>query len=285
MKIYSIFISLILFLFLPEFSNCQIKFYDYSPDTVITVYENGTSDSAYFSVDLNGDSIDDIRFRLSYKYDFASPSYNEDFFVSVNSINEQNKFGQIVVQTGPCNLEGFSSGDTIGNNTIWNPHSYSYLLFHWCQEWVSCNEFSTYRYLAFTDTINSDCHFGWILLRTYTYLAAPPEISYVSLVVKEFAYNKDPGYGIIAGDTMASIPVSIDNPLLSNEPIYYPNPTSGKLYIKESVYEKIEIFNLIGNVILESKNNEIDLTEYPDGLYFIRFYYEEKLITGKIIKK
>lgn len=144
--------------------------------------------------------------------------------------------------------------------------------------------FSESHYLAFTDTINGEFHYGWILLiitiHDLSYLR------YVRLVVNEFAYNTDPGYSIIAGDTISSInPLSIVNPLLLNEPNYYPNPTSGKLNIKTTEYDKIEIINSMGKVISETKNNEIDLSQYPAGLYFIRFYCREKSITGKIIKK
>lgn len=131
MKTNSIFISLILFLFLPEFSNCQIEFYDYSPDTVITVYGNevyGTeyADDAYFLIDLNGDSIDDIRFRLFYGYRYDPPRYEyRTYVVTVKSINEKNSFG--VVEPPMPFLKGFSSGDTIDNNIIWGNYSSNYL--------------------------------------------------------------------------------------------------------------------------------------------------------------
>ncbi len=94
MKTYTKLFSLMFLMFLSEQIFSQIQFYDYSPDTVITVYENNSFDEAYFFVDINGDSIDDIRFRLYYQYNFVSPHSTANFFVTVSSINGNFKFGE-----------------------------------------------------------------------------------------------------------------------------------------------------------------------------------------------
>lgn len=283
MKTFTKLFGFVFFLFLANYSNCQIRFYDFSPDTVITVYENNTSDAASFYVDINGDSINDIGFSLSYQYNFVSPHSTANFFVIVFSVNGNIKFGEREPDN-ICFIKGFLAGDTIGDNISWDP-MYNYLLFSH-NYLFSCSDFLSDRYLAFKDIINDECFYGWILLKTQTYFGQDDETAYVRLTVKEFAYNTDSKHGIIAGDTISSLfPASIHSPSLQGEPLLYPNPTSGKLYIKNMEHKKIEIRNLMGELILETKNNEIDLGEYPNGLYFAHFYFREKLITRKIIKK
>ncbi len=160
---------------------------------------------------------------------------------------------------------------------------YSFLLFE--TNFDYCNDFETDRYLAFRHTINGDSLYGWILLKTNTWYGQPDATAFVRLIVKEFAYNNNSKHGIIAGDTINSIyPTSIDNPSLNGKPKLYPNPTSGKLFIKNTEHKKIEILNIMGVVISETSDNEIDIGDYPNGLYFARFYYGGKLITRKIIK-
>jgi len=71
----------------------------------------------------------------------------------------------------------------------------------------------------------------------------------------------------------------------------FPNPTSGKFTIKSSQnIENIEIKDLTGRVIqkIESKNiseNEIDLSDFVNGIYFVKTYSEGKVFVSKIIKK
>lgn len=71
---------------------------------------------------------------------------------------------------------------------------------------------------------------------------------------------------------------------------YYPNPTSGKITIESD--EKIDdifICDISGKiikriVIYDQKKFKVDLSEFPNGIYFIRFKPEGKsTITGKLI--
>ena len=68
----------------------------------------------------------------------------------------------------------------------------------------------------------------------------------------------------------------------------YPNPTTGKVFLKFSdlILSDITIFNSIGQEIFKSKNSltEIDFTEKPNDIYFIRFNFGTKSFTKKIVK-
>lgn len=64
----------------------------------------------------------------------------------------------------------------------------------------------------------------------------------------------------------------------------YPNPTFGKINVKTEDVELIEIFDLQGNKIFNCVINEIDLSQEPRGIYFIKVITKNKSIIKKIIK-
>jgi len=55
----------------------------------------------------------------------------------------------------------------------------------------------------------------------------------------------------------------------SNAPMFYPNPTTGTLYLSEQ--SNITLIDLSGKLLLEEKNtNQLDLSALPAGMYFLR---------------
>lgn len=50
----------------------------------------------------------------------------------------------------------------------------------------------------------------------------------------------------------------------------YPNPTSGKLYFKGVIAQKKQLFSTVGQVILTTTGNEVDLSHLSKGTYFLR---------------
>lgn len=71
----------------------------------------------------------------------------------------------------------------------------------------------------------------------------------------------------------------------------YPNPSSSTITIKGQNLLKVEIINQKGQVISKQENtslrNElfIDLSQLPDGIYFLRISSTEGTVTKKVIKK
>ena len=64
----------------------------------------------------------------------------------------------------------------------------------------------------------------------------------------------------------------------------FPNPTNGIINIEiQEQIEKITVFDILGKVILETINTEINLTEQKTGTYFLKIETENGILTEKIV--
>ena len=78
--------------------------------------------------------------------------------------------------------------------------------------------------------------------------------------------------------------------LLDKAVAIYPNPTQDRLYVKmETLFEQIEITNLLGQIIyvakIDSQELIIDATNYRSGIYFIRLEGKQGVVTKKFVKE
>lgn len=71
---------------------------------------------------------------------------------------------------------------------------------------------------------------------------------------------------------------------------YYPNPTNGIINIKADVdINELFITDLSGKLLQSVKNiskdrvEQIDLSQYTTGIYLIRYLYEDRWISGKVV--
>lgn len=72
---------------------------------------------------------------------------------------------------------------------------------------------------------------------------------------------------------------------LYQEIMVYPNPSSGVFTISSDHYiETVEVINSQGKVILKSNSLQIDLSDQPDGIYFIAAFSDGKKDVKKIFK-
>jgi hypothetical protein len=74
----------------------------------------------------------------------------------------------------------------------------------------------------------------------------------------------------------------IDSTTLGNQILVYPNPTTGKVYIKveNGLIPEIKLYSTDGKLLQQVRSVEIDMTDYPTGVYYLQI--EEKMM--KIIK-
>jgi hypothetical protein len=68
----------------------------------------------------------------------------------------------------------------------------------------------------------------------------------------------------------------------------FPNPADFEINVRLSSDEnfEIEIVNALGEKLISAKNqNRIDISKLPGGVYFIKVFSSDKLITRKFIKQ
>ncbi|MFH2144226.1 MAG: linear amide C-N hydrolase [Bacteroidota bacterium] len=87
-------------------------------------------------------------------------------------------------------------------------------------------------------------------------------------------------------ETSSCITTSINENLIGNEPVIYPNPTTGLIIIKLDNTKKIEIINQQGQVVFIGNDNEnVDISGKPNGIYFIKITTYDRIFLSKIIKQ
>ncbi|NNE32159.1 MAG: T9SS type A sorting domain-containing protein [Winogradskyella sp.] len=77
------------------------------------------------------------------------------------------------------------------------------------------------------------------------------------------------------------------NTINTNQPIVglFPNPTENTITINTNLQiDKIEVFTTLGQKVLESQSNSVDLSSQEKGMYFLRIYSDQKIITKMAIK-
>ncbi|MFH2143007.1 MAG: T9SS type A sorting domain-containing protein [Bacteroidota bacterium] len=55
-----------------------------------------------------------------------------------------------------------------------------------------------------------------------------------------------------------------------NQGFVFPNPTNGIIYVNIQNFEKVVLFDISGNELNSYTSKIIDLSEYPDGIYFAK---------------
>lgn len=85
-----------------------------------------------------------------------------------------------------------------------------------------------------------------------------------------------------------SIKDSLENNIIlhsskDNKLSLYPNPTDGNIYLEIENIQDVEVINLQGRLIFKNKENEIDLSKEPKGIYIIRVTTDKGVAVEKVI--
>lgn len=103
-------------------------------------------------------------------------------------------------------------------------------------------------------------------------------------------YISDPGNNRIRIICNTNCLAGIGENNIEDKVIIYPNPVSNILHIESEYYfepgTEIQITNTLGQVVYKTLfKNEVDLTNLPSGLYFLRVSSKEKNYISKFIKE
>jgi uncharacterized repeat protein (TIGR01451 family) len=140
-----------------------------------------------------------------------------------------------------------------------------------------------------TDEVNSH---GFIKFKIAPYDTLPNGTEIENTADIYFDYNlpiRTNTTHVIISDT-----VIMGNPIFTNiqdnfmtnssEIKIYPNPTKGMFSVLAEDIESIEVLNLQGKLIIRCKESEIDLSNKPSGIYFVKVTTGEQTVIRKLIK-
>ena len=63
----------------------------------------------------------------------------------------------------------------------------------------------------------------------------------------------------------------------------YPNPAQNKITIDANDIIDVKLFDVIGKQITSTKDNNVDVRNLPEGVYFIQVQTKQSITTQKII--
>jgi hypothetical protein len=123
--------------------------------------------------------------------------------------------------------------------------------------------------------------------KSYTYTKTIPAAwNEKKLHLTGFVINTADGSIENASLTVEMQPIisSIDNDV-KNELIIYPNPTTGLINIMNTAPVDISAYNITGNELLRTERNvsQIDLSDLPEGVYFLKINNQKESFTKKIV--
>ena len=65
----------------------------------------------------------------------------------------------------------------------------------------------------------------------------------------------------------------------------YPNPVRDRLTVKAENLHSVEVFNLVGQMVMVSTSSVIDMSDLNQGVYFVRVMTDGNAITKRIVKQ
>ncbi len=79
------------------------------------------------------------------------------------------------------------------------------------------------------------------------------------------------------------IAIGMNGPIKEDLKVF-PNPTIGKLKVEINGLKKILVLNEVGAIVLEiNTGNEVDLSDFARGVYFLKVFTDNGILTEKIV--
>ena len=136
---------------------------------------------------------------------------------------------------------------------------------------------------AFTSTSTNANSYFWDFGDGNTSTLANPTNSYSNFgdyIVTLSVFNC--GDTSTVSDTITAYVVNTTSIIEDNLFRLSPNPTNGIINIRTNIHHfNVQIYNEIGQLILETQSNEIDISNQPKGIYFINIEYDGKKYESK----
>ena len=65
----------------------------------------------------------------------------------------------------------------------------------------------------------------------------------------------------------------------------YPNPVKDQLFVKAKNLQSVEVYNIVGQLLVSSAESVLNLSELTEGIYFVRVVCEGGMFTKRIVKQ
>lgn len=65
----------------------------------------------------------------------------------------------------------------------------------------------------------------------------------------------------------------------------YPNPVKDRLFVKAENLQSVEVYNAVGQLVMMTAEETIDLSALTDGIYLVRVVCDDGMITQRIVKQ
>ena len=65
----------------------------------------------------------------------------------------------------------------------------------------------------------------------------------------------------------------------------YPNPVRDRLMVKAEDLQSVEIYNLVGQKVMVSTFDIVDMSDLNQGIYFVRINADGKTVTKRVVKQ
>jgi len=135
---------------------------------------------------------------------------------------------------------------------------------------------------------------AFTFIQTGNYVEVPIEWTEYTYIFPEgtkyVAINcvSDKAFIFFIDDISITYTVGVNETAKENVSIH-PNPVNDILHVTANGYNKVEILNFLGQVILSenvtNSNFEVNVSDFNSGVYFVRLQGENGTITKKFVKK
>ena len=149
-------------------------------------------------------------------------------------------------------------------------------------------------WMQISDTIIANGAERFLAIGSFTNDSINPDTLYVGgSSTTGIPFDWRGAYYYLDDVSVTEIPSGIINneQLIINNLSISPNPTSGKFRISSSErVETIEVYNVLGEIVYfenqdsRIKNQDIDISNEPAGIYFVRIRTQDHIVVKKLVK-
>ena len=65
----------------------------------------------------------------------------------------------------------------------------------------------------------------------------------------------------------------------------YPNPVKDRLTVKAENLQSVEVFNLVGQLVMTSDQPIVNMNDLNQGVYFVRVMADGNIVTKRVVKQ